>query len=72
MERALVETTIRATKAECAPGKKALKRAAGGIVPDWIISRQKDTFQGGAGMDDAAAAVLANPKVFYNRECRTL
>lgn len=72
MERALVETTLRATKAECPPGKGALKRAAAGLVPDWIIRRPKDTFQGGAGMDDAAAAVVSNPKVFYNRECRTL
>jgi asparagine synthase (glutamine-hydrolysing) len=72
MERPLVESVLAMGKADCPPGKKALKAAARGIVPDWVITRPKDTFQGGAGMDDAAALALPNPKVYYNRECRTL
>lgn len=72
MERALVEVTLAMTKAECPPGKKALKAAAQGVVPDWIIRRPKDTFQGGAGMINAAAVSLHNPKAYYARECRTL
>jgi asparagine synthase (glutamine-hydrolysing) len=65
IETALVETALAMSKAECPPGKKALKRAALGIVPEWIVKRPKDTFQGGAGVDRAAAAVLDNPKKFY-------
>lgn len=65
IETALVETALAMSKADCPPGKKALKAAARGVVPDWIISRQKETFQGGAGMDDAAAAAVADPAGFY-------
>jgi asparagine synthase (glutamine-hydrolysing) len=72
MERALVETVLAMSKADCPPGKKALKAAADGLVPDWIIRRPKDTFQGGAGMIDAAASVVPNPKAFYTATCRTL
>lgn len=72
MERALVETVLAMTKAACPPGKRALKDAARGIVPDWVISRPKDTFQGGAGMTDAAAIAIMNPTVYYNTACRTM
>ena len=65
IETPLVETVLALPKALCPPGKKALKQAARGIVPDWIISRVKETFQGGAGMDEAAAAVLPDPARFY-------
>ena len=68
MERNLVERVMAMNKLECPPGKKALKVAASGIVPEWIIKRQKDTFQGGAGMDAAAARVLADPAAFYRAE----
>jgi asparagine synthase (glutamine-hydrolysing) len=65
IETALVETVLAMTKAQCPPNKKALKAAARGIVPDWIVSRVKETFQGGAGMDDAAAAAISDPARFY-------
>lgn len=68
MERALVETVLAMSKADCPPNKRALKKAAAGIVPDWIIRRTKDTFQGGSGMDEAAARAVANPKRFYRSE----
>lgn len=65
IETSLVEVALSMTKAECPPGKKALKAASAGIVPDWVITRQKETFQGGAGMDDAAASVIPDPARFY-------
>jgi asparagine synthase (glutamine-hydrolysing) len=65
IERPLVEAVLGMTKAECPPGKGALKAAARAILPGWVISRQKETFQGGAGMDEAAASAVANPKRFY-------
>lgn len=65
IETSLVETALSMTKAECPPGKKALKAASAGVVPDWIIKRTKETFQGGAGMDEAAAEVIPDPARFY-------
>lgn len=65
IETALVETVLAMSKADCPPAKKALKRAAAEIVPDWVIRRPKETFQGGAGMADAAAACIAEPARFY-------
>lgn len=65
IETALVETVLAMSKADCPPNKKALKAAAEGYVPDWIVKRVKETFQGGAGMNDAAAAVLPDPARFY-------
>lgn len=68
IETGLVERVLAMGKAECPPGKKALKRAAAGVAPEWIIRRQKETFQGGAGMDVAAAAAVASPASFYRAE----
>ena len=65
IETPLVETVLALSKAECPPGKKALKSAAQGIVPPWVVSRQKETFQGGAGMDEAAARAVPDPRAFY-------
>lgn len=68
MHRPLVETALGLSKAQSPPGKKALKAAARDIIPDWIIRRTKDTFQGGSGMADACARALANPAGFYRAE----
>jgi asparagine synthase (glutamine-hydrolysing) len=68
MHRPLVEGVLDMSKAECPPGKAALKRAAHGIVPPWVIRRVKDTFQGGSGMAAAAASVVADPAAFYRAE----
>jgi asparagine synthase (glutamine-hydrolysing) len=65
IETALVETVLGMSKAECPPAKKALKRAAAGVIPDWVIRRPKETFQGGSGMADAAAGAVADPTRFY-------
>jgi asparagine synthase (glutamine-hydrolysing) len=68
MERALVERVLSMSKADCPPGKKALKAAARGIIPGWVISRTKDTFQGASGMADAAARAVARPAAYYRAE----
>ena len=70
MERELVETVLGLSKAECPPGKGALKAAAVGIVPPWVIKRPKDTFQGASGMARAAESLIGSPKQFYRAEVR--
>lgn len=71
MHRALVERVLGLGKAACPPGKRALKTAARAVLPAWVVNRQKDTFQGGSGMDEAAARAVANPARFYNAEFRS-
>lgn len=68
MHRPLVETVLSMSKARCPPGKGALKAAARRLLPGWIVSRQKDTFQGSSGMAAAAARAVANPARFYGAE----
>lgn len=72
MHRPLVETVLAMGKAEAPPGKGALKRAASGVLPAWVINRPKDTFQGGAGLSAAAEAILADPAAYYRAETRRL
>lgn len=72
MERELVGRVLAAGKAECPPGKGLLKRAARGDLPDWLINRPKETFQGAARLNAAAAALVRNPTVFYNAEARSI
>jgi asparagine synthase (glutamine-hydrolysing) len=72
LHRPLVESVLAAGKKACPPGKKLLKAAADGIVPRWVVTRQKETFQGSSGMADAAALAVANPTRFYNAERQTL
>lgn len=71
MERGLVEAVLAMSKAQCPPGKGALKRAVAGLVPEWVIRRQKETFQGSSGMADACARAVAKPVLFYNATVRT-
>jgi len=68
MERQLVEFVLGLGKLACPPGKKALKKASIGVIPDWVIKRQKETFQGAAGADESAASLFANPRAFYRAE----
>lgn len=70
MDRALVEHALELNKAACPPGKGALKRAAEGVVPGWVIRRQKETFQGSSGMAAACARAVAAPTRFYNATAR--
>lgn len=71
MDVGLVEAVSRMSKAECPPGKGLLKAAAEGLIPRRLARRQKDTFQGGAGMDAAAAALFPDPARFYRSVVRT-
>ena len=68
MQRDLVTLALDASKEASPPGKKLLKQAASGIVPDRIIRRQKETFQGGVGT--AAAAARFGGVSHYNAEAR--
>lgn len=70
MHRPVVALALGAGLRECPPGKGLLKLAARGLVPDWVIRRPKDTFQGGTGMAAAAARAAADPVRFYNAEMR--
>lgn len=76
MERELVEGVLATGKADCPPGKGLLKAAAAGHIPDAVIHRRKDTFQGGSGIADAAAEFIAatcpglSPVVLYNQIAR--
>jgi len=71
MERALVERAINLGRDECPPGKGALKRAAEGVAPAWVIRRQKETFQGASGLAEAAARALPDVRRFYGAEVRS-
>lgn len=72
MHRPLVALALAAGKQACPPGKGLLKAAARGIVPDWVIRRPKDTFQGGTGIAAAAGRTVAAPTRFYNAEARRI
>lgn len=72
MDREIVEPVLSLSKADCPPGKQLLKAAASGVVPDWVIRRKKETFQGGAGVDTACARLLSSPIRYYNAETRSL
>lgn len=73
MERDLVEGVLAASKSACPPGKGLLKAAAKGIVPDDVVRRPKDTFQGASGLAAAAATALngASPVKMYNAIARS-
>lgn len=50
LDRRLVEAVLSLGREECPPGKRLLKEAARGVLPDWVIDRDKETFQGGTGV----------------------
>ena len=50
MEQELVERVILLNKTESPLSKGLLKKAAKLILPKWVVSRTKDTFQGGSGV----------------------
>lgn len=72
MQSELVELALAATKQQSPPGKKLLKAAAKGVVPPRIISRPKETFQGGVGTAGAVSQLYASPVIHYNATARTL
>lgn len=52
--------------------KAVMQEAYRGILPDWIVKRQKLAFQDGTGMKSAAARAVADPKGFYAAEYKKL
>ena len=70
MEDSMVEGLVSATRNDNPPGKKLLKQAAAGIVPDRIVKRPKDTLQGGAGIIARIAAEISDPARFYRAEAQ--
>ena len=70
MDLGLVETCVNATKSQSPTNKKLLKKIAVSDVPEWVIKRKKDTFQGGAGVSSWTANNIGNPIRYYNNELR--
>jgi asparagine synthase (glutamine-hydrolysing) len=72
MQSGLVELALAATKEQSPPGKKLLKEAALKLgIDSRVVSRTKETFQGGAGIS-AAAEAAGFGLVDYNRMARDL
>ncbi len=72
LSREVVELALSLGKDACPPGKGLLKSAFRGMVPGWIVKRQKDTFQGASGTARDLARQIASPTRFYNAEARRL
>ena len=70
MEQELVERVILLNKTESPLSKGLLKKAAKLILPKWVVSRTKDTFQGGSGVARFMEEHIASPAIFYNSELR--
>ena len=66
-DRAMVEWALSMSKAQCPPAKKLLKESLRGLVPEWVIKRPKETFQGGAGVNAWCESLFSNPRAAYNR-----
>ena len=63
IDRQLIEGVLAHDRQGCPPGKGLLKDAATDIIPSYIIKRQKETFQGAAGVIDHMAGVLDGKQV---------
>ena len=70
MDLGLVETCVNANKSQSPLNKKLLKRLASSNVPDWIVKRKKDTFQGGAGVSKWTEKNIHSPIRYYNNELK--
>lgn len=72
MEERLVQMALASNRDTNPPGKKVLKEAARGILPEWAIKRIKQTFQGGTGISKAVGALSGSPVRWYNAEATTM
>lgn len=73
LHRPLVERVLSLGVKQCPPGKKLLKRAVEDIVPQWVTSRKKLTFQGAAGVADHCDQMLrGTQRKTYNALAREL
>jgi asparagine synthase (glutamine-hydrolysing) len=63
----LIEYVLPCGRTACPPGKKLLKKAAAGLLPENVIKRDKLTFQGGAGVAGALEETLGGgQRKLYN------
>jgi asparagine synthase (glutamine-hydrolysing) len=67
IDKDIVEFGINATREENPVGKKILKEIAEGIVPEYIIKRAKETFQGSAKIPEYIEEIYGNPIKMYNQ-----
>jgi len=72
MEHELVDRAMQSNLKESPSGKKLLKSAARGIVPEFIIKRQKETFQGSANVSAHQASINKSPIKTYNNEAKNI
>lgn len=72
IDKDIVEFGINATSEENPKGKLILKEVAKGIVPDYIIKRPKETFQGSAKIPDYIEDLYGNPIKMYNQMYRDM
>ena len=70
MDVNLVEYAINLNLLQSPANKKLLKSAAAKLLPKWVISRVKDTFQGGSGVSTWTEENIASPIKFYNNELK--
>lgn len=72
VDRDLIDAILPLGVEACPPGKKLLKAAAEGLVPGWVIDRQKETFQGATGMIEHADHLYGGHQIVsYNEIART-
>ena len=71
MEQPLVEAAIQCGLKSSPAQKRLLKDAVSGLVPSWVVKRKKDTFQGGSGVSDHIAKLIAWPERFYRANLET-
>lgn len=62
----VIQTVHKLGLRESPPHKALLKDAARGVIPDWVIDREKKTFQGAIGMISRCAALYESPIKSYN------
>ncbi len=72
IDKDIVEFGINASRDENPVGKKILKSVAEGIVPEYIIKRQKETFQGSAKIPEYIEEIYGNPTKMYNQIYRDM
>lgn len=65
LEEPIVEACLHSNVYTNPPKKIALKNAAAGVLPDWLIRRVKATFQGEVGTAAAAASIVTDPARYY-------
>lgn len=72
MEDDLVDRAIQSSLSYSPAGKKLLKRASTGVVPDFIIKRKKETFQGASNLSSYLSKKYTSPIKEYNNESKRI